>query len=98
MVLPVPVLVDARSLQVVGLRTHVLEFALNVIVERSHEDTADARIRGIVAGILASGIHIESLKARIVAAENLLVVAQQLLAEASGRDAQFGLLDVLHAE
>src|SRR6185437_11477534 len=77
---PVPVLVDAGALQVVGLGAGVLQLALDVVVEGADKDAADAGVRRIVARRLANVVDVVAFKAGVVATEDLLVATHQFFA------------------
>ncbi len=67
-------------------------------MEAGDVDAGDAGVGGIEARVFAGGVRVEGVEAGVVAAEDLRVVAEQLLAVAGGLDAEFGLLDVVERQ
>src|SRR6185437_15283881 len=97
-VVPVPVLIDPRSLQVVRLRAHVLQFGLKVVMKRAHKRAADACIARVVARVLTRRVRIFALEAGVIAAQRLLIAAQQLLAKTRWRNPQLRILHIVQRQ
>src|SRR6202000_505014 len=96
-VMPVP-LTDVAGARAILFCAFILQLALQVVMKSGDEGTGDARIGGIVGGILARRIDVFAFKAHVIAAEGQALVAQNFLAEARWADAQVGFLDVIHTE
>ena len=94
----VPVPLEPFFLARAGAVRHVrlvAEIARQIAIERPDKRAADRRIRGIVIGAFAGGVGVDAGVARVVPADGLTLIAEQLLAEPRKVDAQVRPLNEL---